>query len=351
MRRCSALFNAADSHPSVLFVGVGGRAVGLASRFSLRFPPVVWGVSDSPWHARRPANFVLLSEQSDELAHSVAAEAALSADGPLSAVAGERADLAVVAVDLEDGLGRGAGPALARRAREGGALTVGAVLLPLRVGRSSARASEAMRAMQEECDAVVLLESGALGEEGVGEASFFELHEAWLDMAGHGLAQLAGVTSRENPVVRVSMAGLREVLGKKPGVALAREVRLACAQSQETGEGKERGKKVLQEAMTNRLFPANDMTAAHAVLVAVESAKDLTYAEIEQAFAVHKYVGADTLLVQGLAYAENPGISLMLAVVSDSVMTQEEETKILMRHQKRNTSTASHLWKTFKEWM
>ncbi len=66
-----------------------------------------------------------------------------------------------------------------------------------------------------------------------------------------------------------------------------RLARLVCAQSALSDDNSgQRGATVLQRALTDAVFPVNDLGRSSGLLLSVDSSKDLSIAELEQVMEV-----------------------------------------------------------------
>jgi cell division GTPase FtsZ len=263
--------------------------------------------------------------------------------------------MSFVVADLGEGLSLGAAPVIAEHLRSrSDSLTLGVALLPFSFGGHvlNERARAGLRAMKKTCDSVIVFDSSNLRQEGLQAATFYDLHETFLDMCAGNLHALTWPLIRKQATLRVSLASFRRLFAPEGG--RGRECRLVCAQLQSSDAAGNRGKLVLQKALTDEFFPLDDVSQAHGVLIAVDAAKDLTYAEIEQVFTVEDYMSEKALVVQGLTYVDTPGVHVTMAVVGGTVLNAEEQQLERLEQQQeedRRAREKADVWKRFRDWL
>ncbi len=344
------------------FVGVGGRANAIVARLMARGPEPHFSfalVTDDQ-RAAGGAESVCVGQRVEEAEHgaqvaSLLAQQESELSQSLSFGEAVPPQVAFVVADLGEGLSLGAAPVVGEHLRARAAsLTLGVALLPFSFGGHvlNERARAGLRALKKSCDSVIVFDSSNLRQEGLQAATFYDLHETFLDMCASNLHALTLPLIRKNATLRISLANFRRLFAPEAG--RGRETRLVCAQLQSSDAAGNRGKLVLQKVLTDEFFPLDDVSQAFGVLIAVDAAKDLTYAEIEQIYTVENYLSDKALVTQGLTYVDTPGVHVTMAVVGGTVLNAEEqelERQEQLQEEERRAREKKDLWKRFQDWL
>lgn len=190
------------------------------------------------------------------------------------------ADVAVVVSDLGEAVGAGGAPVLCEqlRARHSLTLAVGVMPLPFSGALRLAHATGGLTALRAASDACVVVDTATLSGTMSG-ANYLAAQSLFSDMVAFNVHALLLPLLRADDLKRITMAQYRAVFRRNALDTRGRLARLVCAQAtREDGAAGERGSTVLQRALTDAVFPVNDLGKCSAVLVSIDSSKDLSFA-------------------------------------------------------------------------
>ena len=213
-----------------------------------------------------------------------------------------------VTAGMGGGTGTGAAPIIAKTARELGILTVGIVTLPFKFeGMTRIRyAEDGLEELKNNVDALIIVSNNKLrdifGNLPVSDA--FGHADNILTTAAKGIAEIITVPG----YVNVDFEDVNTVM-RESGVAV-----MGTA----VGEGDDRAKIAVREALDCPLLEENDIRGAKDILLNIASGnREITMDEI---FEVTEYVqeeaGNDTNLIWGNCYDESLGDKICVTVIA-----------------------------------
>lgn len=224
-----------------------------------------------------------------------------------------------VTAGMGGGTGTGAAPIIAKTARELGILTVGIVTLPFRFeGNTRIKYAEnGLEDLKANVDALIIVSNNKLrdiyGNLPVSDA--FGHADNILTTAAKGIAEIITVPG----YVNVDFEDVNTVM-RDSGVAI-----MGTA----FGEGEDRAKKAVRQALDCPLLEENDIRGANHILLNITSGnKEITMDEI---FEITEYVqeeaGNDTNLIWGNCSDETLGDKICVTVIA----TGFERTNVLQK--------------------
>ena len=213
-----------------------------------------------------------------------------------------------VTAGMGGGTGTGAAPIIAKAARDHGILTVGIVTLPFSFeGKSRIlHAEEGIAELTDNVDALIIVSNNKLKEiyGNLRISDAFSHADNILTTAAKGIAEIITVPG----YVNVDFEDVNTVM-RESGVAI-----MGIAY----GEGEDRAKIAVREALDCPLLEENDIRGAKDILLNIASGtKEITMDEI---FEVTEYVqaeaGNDTNLIWGNCYDESLGEQICVTVIA-----------------------------------
>lgn len=221
---------------------------------------------------------------------------------------GDGTKMVFVTAGMGGGTGTGAAPIIAKTARELGILTVGIVTLPFKFeGKTRIlHAEDGIAELTENVDALIIVSNNKLKEiyGNLRISDAFSHADNILTTAAKGIAEIITVPG----YVNVDFEDVNTVM-RESGVAI-----MGIAY----GEGEERAKKAVREALDCPLLEENDIRGAKDILLNIASGtKEITMDEI---FEITEYVqeeaGNDTNLIWGNCYDESLGEQICVTVIA-----------------------------------
>lgn len=213
-----------------------------------------------------------------------------------------------VTAGMGGGTGTGAAPIIAKSAREHGILTVGIVTLPFSFeGKSRIQHAESgIAELTENVDALIIVSNNKLKEiyGNLRISDAFSHADNILTTAAKGIAEIITVPG----YVNVDFEDVNTVM-RESGVAI-----MGIAY----GEGEDRARIAVREALDCPLLEENDIRGAKDILLNIASGtKEITMDEI---FEITEYVqeeaGNDTNLIWGNCYDESLGEKICVTVIA-----------------------------------
>lgn len=334
-----ALFGRPDipQRNRVLVLGIGGAGCNMTARMASRWPdggPDVAVVHTDPQvlAACPVGRSVLMGEQTtqrlstgaDPAAGRMAAEESLDhLDALLDGY-----DLVFLVCGVGGGTGTGAAPVIAARARTLGALTLCFASMPFSFegDRRHRTATEGLRVLQEDCDAVVMLPNDKLLdllEPQAGLESSFRLSDEHVASCIHTLWTLL----TRPGVINLDFADLRKLVEKSGGV---------CSFGHGTGEGKARSAEALRSLLACPWLDQGALLGqAAAVMVNLLGGPDMTLADVQGVVGeittkmpdgAHLFVGAAV----DPHWRNRMAITVLTAEAWVEPLREDEETEAIM---------------------
>ena len=204
---------------------------------------------------------------------SLGAEAAeQSRDELLDAVRG--ADMVFIAAGMGGGTGTGAGPVIARIARQQEALTIAVVSKPFAFegGRRCSIAGTGIERLQEHVDTLVVVSNDRLLEVVDRHVSLdlaFRIADEVLRQGVQGISELV----TRPGLINLDFADVRSVMDRGGGALV----------SLGHGEGKDKALKAAEIALRSPLLDIGSISGTDGLLVNITGGEDLTLAEVDSA--------------------------------------------------------------------
>lgn len=238
----------------------------------------------------------------------VGKKACLESLDEIESFLGDGTKMVFVTAGMGGGTGTGAAPIIAKTAREIGILTVGIVTLPFKFeGKTRIlHAEEGLAELTDNVDALIIVSNNKLKEiyGNLKISDAFSHADNILTTAAKGIAEIITVPG----YVNVDFEDVNTVM-RDSGVAI-----MGIAY----GEGEDRARHAVREALDCPLLEENDIRGAKDILLNIASGtKEITMDEI---FEITEYVqeeaGNDTNLIWGNCYDESLGEQICVTVIA-----------------------------------
>lgn len=248
----------------------------------------------------------------------VGKKACLESIGEIESFLEDGTKMVFVTAGMGGGTGTGAAPIIAKAARDHGILTVGIVTLPFSFeGKSRIlHAEEGIAELTDNVDALIIVSNNKLKEiyGNLRISDAFSHADNILTTAAKGIAEIITVPG----YVNVDFEDVNTVM-RESGVAI-----MGIAY----GEGEDRAKVAVREALDCPLLEENDIRGAKDILLNIASGtKEITMDEI---FEVTEFVqaeaGNDTNLIWGNCYDESLGEQICVTVIATGFNRKKSAT-------------------------
>lgn len=217
------------------------------------------------------------------------------------------ADMVFVTAGMGGGTGTGAGPIVARIAREIGALTIGVVTKPFTFeGSRRAQIAEAgIEKLKEQVDTLIVIPNDRLldlTDRRVSLSQAFRLADDVLWQGIQGISELITIPG----LINLDFADVRTIMSEG-GAAL-----MAVGQA----SGEDRAVKAAEQAISNQLLDVT-IDGARGLLFNVTGGESLKLFEVNQAASIIKETAhPDVNLIFGAVIDENMGENLRITVIA-----------------------------------
>ncbi len=242
---------------------------------------------------------------------------AMEEDADLVAESLAGADMVFVTAGMGGGTGTGAGPLVARIARELGALTVGIVTRPFTFEgkRRHRQALEGIAALKQEVDTLIIIQNDKLlsivGADTPLTTAFSKADDVLLH-ATKGISDLIltpGLINLDFADVRSIMSGMGDAL-----------------MGTGTASGEDRAMKAARIAITSPLLDDVSIKGAKGVLVNITGDENMTLHEISQATSIiSQEAGEDANVIFGAVVNRGEAESLQVTVIATGFTQRERE--------------------------
>lgn len=232
-------------------------------------------------------------------------------------------DLIFMAAGMGGGTGTGAGPVIARIAREEGSLVLALITLPFthEGKRRMEVAREGLCAMQEAADAVVCIPNDKLLDLSSDQTSVMDAFRPTDEFLSHGVHRIWSMLTRTG-MINIDFADLRSVLRRHDGETLL-------------GFGEGTGPNKVEQALEGvfrspLLSDASLLAKANAALIGVTHGPDLKMSQFHGLLKeLTSRLGSDVACKQGVDVDENYGdrLSVILIASTGKPMPEEESGK------------------------
>jgi cell division protein FtsZ len=208
------------------------------------------------------------------------------------------ADLVFIAAGMGGGTGTGAGPVVARIAREQQALTIAVVTRPFAFegSRRRAVAEQGIERFKDQVDTLVVVSNDRLLEvvdERVSLDIAFRIADEVLRQGVQGISELV----TRPGLINLDFADVRSIMGRAGGAVV----------SMGYGEGKDKVVEAAKVALRSPLLDIESVKGTDGLLVNITGGEDLTLAEVNRAMEL-------------ISQAAVPGASILFGAVIDPKM-------------------------------
>jgi len=217
------------------------------------------------------------------------------------------ADMVFVTAGMGGGTGTGAGPIIARIAREVGALTIGVVTKPFTFeGSRRAQVAEAgIDKLKEQADTLIVIPNDRLLEltdRRVSLSNAFRLADDVLQQGIQGISELITIPG----LINLDFADVKTIMSEGGAALMAVGV----------GEGDDRARIAAEQAMNNSLLDIS-IDGARGILFNVTGGPDMSLFEVNQAASIIKEVAhPDVNLIFGAVIDERMEDQLRITVIA-----------------------------------
>jgi cell division protein FtsZ len=221
------------------------------------------------------------------------------------------ADMVFIAAGMGGGTGTGAGPAIARLARQMGALVVAVATKPfLFEGQYRMKqAVEGLSSLKQEVDTAIVIPNQKLlvvASKNTPVREAFRIADDVLLRATRGVSDLITVPG----LVNLDFADVKSVMTEMGDAVMGTGV----------SSGKNRAVEAAQQAISSPLLEDASVAGAGGVLVNVTGGPDLTLHEInEAAMVINDAIGAETNMIFGAVIDESLKDQAMITVIATGI--------------------------------
>ncbi len=250
-------------------------------------------------------------------------------DGEHIAAVLKGADMVFVTSGMGGGTGTGAGPTIAKMARQMGALVVGVATKPfLFEGQYRMRqAVEGLRLLKQEVDTVIVIPNQrllAVASKSTPIREAFRIADDVLLRATRGVSDLITVPG----LVNLDFADVRSVMTEMGDAVMGTGI----------SSGKNRAVEAAQQAISSPLLEDASIAGAGGVLVNVTGGADLTLHEInEAAMIINDAIGVEANMIFGAVVDEKLKGQTTITVIATGIRGAEQRAEREAPRQKRAT--------------
>lgn len=219
------------------------------------------------------------------------------------------ADLVILVAGLGGGTGTGAGPVIARLARESGALVLALAILPFECegSRRQRQANMGLADLKAAADAVITLPNEKVKQLADEKTSFLEVFRMTNELACQGVRGLWQLLEKPG-LINVDFADLCAVLQGKHSEGL-----LAVAEAR----GDNRAREIVNRLLAHPLSDGGSiLSEAGSVLISLASGPNLTMTEVEHVMEQIRRQCEHAHLIMGTALEETMGDALVVTLVA-----------------------------------
>ncbi|HEX2022916.1 MAG TPA: cell division protein FtsZ [Candidatus Thermoplasmatota archaeon] len=225
----------------------------------------------------------------------------------------EGADMVFVTAGMGGGTGTGSAPAIAKMAREMGALTIAVVTMPFRVEGAvrMENAQAGLARLRENADTTIVIPNDKLLEIAprLPLQAAFKLADEVLIRSIRGLTEMI----TKPGLVNLDFADLQTVM-RRGGVAM-----IGLGES----DGENRARDAVEEALSSPLLDV-DISNASGCLVEVVGGNDMTLQEAQEVVqTIHERIGPDARIIWGANVNPQQGRSIKVMLVVTGVKSRQ----------------------------
>ena len=209
----------------------------------------------------------------------------------------ENSDMVFITAGMGGGTGTGAAPAIAKIAKELGALTVGIVTKPFAFEgpKRHKRASSGIDEMKASCDTLLAIPNETLLEitdENTTVTESFKLADSVLHQATKGISDLINIPG----LINLDFADIKTVMENMGDAIMGTGI----------AHGEERSILAAQQAINSPLLQDDSITGAQGLLVNITGPENMTIHELNDASSIiYEEAGADANVILGCVLDKN----------------------------------------------
>ena len=220
----------------------------------------------------------------------------------------ENSDMVFITAGMGGGTGTGAAPAIAKIAKELGALTVGIVTKPFNFEgpKRHKRAMTGIEEMKVSCDTLLAIPNETLLEitdENTPLAESFKLADSVLHQATKGISDMINIPG----LINVDFADVRTVMENMGDAIMGTGI----------AHGEERAILAAQQAINSPLLQDDSVTGAKGLLVNITGPETMTLHELNDASSIiYEEAGADANVILGCVLDKNLSDEVRVTVIA-----------------------------------
>ena len=240
-------------------------------------------------------------------------------DGENVVAALKGADMVFITAGMGGGTGTGAGPAVAKMAKQMGALVVAVVTKPFMFeGQYRMRqAVEGLRLLKQEVDTAIVIPNQrllAVASKNTPIREAFRIADDVLLRATRGVSDLITVPG----LVNLDFADVKSVMTEMGDAVMGTGI----------SSGKNRAVEAAQQAISSPLLEDASIAGACGVLVNVTGGADLTLHEInEAAMIINEAIGVETNMIFGAVVDDTMKDQAMVTVIATGIHGTKKKTE------------------------
>jgi len=220
----------------------------------------------------------------------------------------QNADMVFITAGMGGGTGSGAAPAIAKIAKEMGALTVGSVTKPFAVEgpKRHKRALAGIEEMKENCDTLLAIPNETLlgiTDENTTVKESFKLADSVLHQATKGISDLINIPG----LINLDFADVKTVMENMGDAIMGTGI----------AHGEERAILAAQQAINSPLLQDASITGSQGLLVNITGPENMTIHELNDASSIiYEEAGADANVILGCVLDKNLTDEIRVTVIA-----------------------------------
>jgi len=228
----------------------------------------------------------------------------------------KNADMVFITAGMGGGTGTGAAPAIAKIAREQGALTVGIITKPFAFEGPirKRRALEGIKDMKESCDTLLVIPNETLleiAENNTTVKESFKLADSVLNQATKGISDLINRPG----LINLDFADVRTVMKNMGDAIMGTGI----------AKGQERAILAAQQAINSPLLQDANIKGSKGLLVNITGPSDMTIHELNDASSIiYEESGEDANVILGCVIDENLVDEINITVIATGLNNTED---------------------------
>jgi len=243
----------------------------------------------------------------------------------------ENADMVFITAGMGGGTGTGAAPAIAKIAKELGALTVGIVTKPFAFEgpKRNKRALSGIQNMKESCDTVLAIPNETLLEitdDNTTVTESFKLADSVLHQATKGISDLIN----EPGLINLDFADVKTVMENMGDAIMGTGI----------AHGEERAILAAQQAINSPLLQEDSITGAEGLLVNITGPENMTIHELNDASSIiYEEAGPDANVILGCVIDKKISDEVRVTVIATGL----KNSKVLLENKSHGENTSKYL--------